>query len=544
MASDNNQRIREIIRILDQDKELPTLSPVVEKVLRLIGDEKVSVKELADIIQNDVSLSFKILKVVNSAFYGFPRKISTLSQAMVILGLSAVKNLALSMSILEIFVEGTSKVRGVSDFKVFWERSLFSAVAARRLAILTEYPKEEEVFMAALLQDIGVLVFIKYFPEEYARTLEQAKQSATDLIVLEDQNFGINHTLLGEFLANKWQLPRSLTIPILRHHDPDAVHQGDPSEAAEEVEKFTQYVHLSQLTSAIFYDEYHPDRVQKLTRQAERYLNVKPKVIEELLANLADEVKEVAKFFGLPLVRTSSYSELLMAANIELGRINLSYEQMNRELVAAKRRAEELAVQLAEANRKLEEMANLDGLTKIFNRRVFQNLITKEFYRSNRYGHPLSCIMIDLDHFKRINDTQGHLVGDQVLKEVASLLEANLRKSDTLARYGGEEFVVISPEADHEAAAFIAEKLRRSVEENVFDIEGRSIRITISLGVATLSKDSKLECEEELILHADRNLYQAKNRGRNRVWTDEDTNRLDSKVMQTEPDDENVTLPS
>lgn len=542
MTSNPNHRIREIIRILDQDRELPTLSPVVEKVLRLIGDEKVSVKQLADIIQNDVSLSFKILKVVNSAFYGFPRKISTLSQAMVILGLAAVKNLALSMSILEIFVEGTSRVKGAYDFKIFWERSLFSAVAARRLAILTGYPNGEEIFMAALLQDIGVLIFIKYFPDEYAHLLESSRRSATDLITLEDQNFGINHTLLGEFLANKWQLPRSLTIPILRHHDPDGSPLGADLENSEEIEKVTRFVHLSHLTSMIFYDEYRSDRVIKLVNQTKNYFNLESRVVEELLANLAEEVKEVAKFFGLPLVGTRNYSELLMAANIELGRINLSYEQMNRELVAAKRRAEELAVQLSDANRKLEEMANLDGLTQIFNRRVFQNLITREFYRSNRYGHPLSCIMIDLDHFKQINDSQGHLVGDQVLKEVASLLEVNLRKSDFLARFGGEEFVVISPEADHQAAAFIAEKLRRSVEKNVFDIEGRTIRITISLGVATLTKDLHLDSEEKLVLGADRNLYHAKRHGRNRIWTNEDTDRMEAMAADITASAKKVTL--
>ncbi len=527
MSPPQSQRIREIIRLLDQDRELPTLSPVVEKILRLISDEKVSIKELAEVIQNDVSLSFKILKVVNSAFYGFTREISTLSQAMVILGLSAVKNLALSMSILELYVDGTEGEKGGDDFTVFWERSLFSAVAARRLATEAKYKDGEEAFMASLLQDIGVLVFIKYYPEEYADILKSAKKNAVDISILEDQHFGINHALLGEFLANKWQLPRSLTLPILRHHDPEGITQGQNHEDVEGVEKLTHLVHLSYLISTIFYDEYRPDRLAFLEKQAKKYLNIDRDVIDKLLINLAEEVKEVAKFFGLHLVGTKNYSELLMAANIELGRINLSVEQMNTELVSAKRRAEELAAQLAEANRKLEEMANLDGLTKIFNRRVFENLITREFYRSNRYGHPLSCIMIDLDNFKNVNDSQGHLVGDQVLREVASILDSKLRKSDFLARYGGEEFVVISPEANAKAAAFIAEKLRKAIEEHVFDIEGREIRITISLGVATLTNAMEMEHEEELIQLADRNLYCAKNSGRNRAWTESDTAKLE-----------------
>jgi diguanylate cyclase (GGDEF)-like protein len=538
-----NNRVREILRLLDQDRDLPTLSPVVEKVLQRVNDEKVSIKELSEIIKNDVSLSFKILKVVNSAFYGFPRKIATLTQAMVILGLSAVKNLALSMSILEIFVQESSKVKGGKGFRVFWERSLFSAVAARRLAILLKTRNEEEVFIAALLQDIGILLLIKHLPEDYAQVMEEAQRSAGDLVSLEEAHFGINHAVLGEFLANKWRLPRSLTIPILRHHNPDFTSSavGDEEKA---IQQLTIFVHLSNMISAIFYEEYRPERVERLKESAQRYLQIDPASIESLLDGLADEVKQVAEFFGLPLEGTQNYSELLMAANIELGKINLTYEQMNRELVAAKRRAEELAEQLAEANRKLQQMANIDGLTNVFNRRVFENLITREFYRSHRYGHPLSCLMIDLDHFKLINDNEGHLVGDQVLREVANLLKSSLRKTDFLARYGGEEFVIILPEAGPTAAQLLAEKLRKAVESKVFDIEGRSINVTISIGCATYNEEFSIESEEELVHRADEHLYQAKRNGRNRVWTDLDSQQLRISSEKQNQASEKVPLPT
>jgi two-component system cell cycle response regulator len=540
LANDSN-RVREILRLLDQDRDLPTLSPVVEKVLQRVNDEKVSIKELAEIIKNDVSLSFKILKVVNSAFYGFPRKISTLTQAMVILGLAAVKNLALSMSILEIFVQESTRVKDAKGFRVFWERSLFAAVAARRLALLMKHPNEEEVFIAALLQDIGVLLLIKHMPADYYDVMNKAQRSASDMVALEEETFGINHAVLGEFLANKWRLPRTLTIPILRHHNPDIAPESfDPEERS--VYQLTVYVYLSNLISSIFYEEYRSDRVEYLKGCAQKYLKINSQVMEDLLNGLADEVKQVAEFFGLPLEGTQSYSQLLMAANIALGKINLTYEQLNRELIAAKRRAEELAEQLAEANRKLQEMANVDGLTQIFNRRVFQNLITREFYRSHRYGHPLSCIMIDLDHFKLINDNEGHLVGDQVLREVAGLLHRNLRKTDFLARYGGEEFVVILPEADTKAGSILAEKLRRAIEGFNFDIEGRHVKVTISLGISTFSEAFPISNEEELVQRADANLYLAKRYGRNRSWTDEDTKALRETLAQPADGIENEAL--
>jgi two-component system, cell cycle response regulator len=542
MSAPASNRIREIISVLDHDKELPTLSPVVDKILRLVSDDRTSIKQIAEVIQNDVSLSFKILKVVNSAFYGYPRKISTLSQAMVILGLAAVKNLALSMSLLEIFVQQSRKEDRNFNFNIIWEKSLLSAVAARRLAILAKDDREEEVFMAALLQDIGILVFIKYFPDEYAKLMESSARSATELITLEDRHFGINHALLGEFLANKWQLPRSIIVPILRHHEPESLQKGVLVEETPGIISLTQFVHLSHLVGAIFYDEYRPDFVTKLVDRAEKYFKINKADISKLLETLSAEVKEVADFFGLPPLETRSYSELIMAANIELGRINLSYEQMNLELIAAKKRAEDLAEQLSEANSKLQDMANIDGLTQINNRRVFQNLIAREFYRANRYGHPLSCIMIDLDHFKLINDREGHLVGDHVLRGVAELLQASLRKSDFLARYGGEEFVAILPEADQKAATIIAEKLRKSIENYSFDIENRKIQVSISLGVATFSRDLHFADDEELIERADSNLYHAKRHGRNRYWTDQDTLLMKNPLDEVELESENAAV--
>ncbi|TKJ41708.1 hypothetical protein CEE37_03840 [candidate division LCP-89 bacterium B3_LCP] len=542
MSSLPNHRIKEIIQILDQDRELPTLSPIVQKVLRLISDENVSINELATVIKNDVSLSFKILKVVNSAFYGFTRKVSTLSQAMVILGLSAVKNLALSMSILEVMMKGSKVTKGAQDFKVFWERSLFAAVAARRMSILAKFPYEEEIFIAALLQNVGMLVFIKHYPGEYTKLIEEARRTTTPIINLEDQQFGINHTMLGEFLANKWRLPRALTVPILRHHEPEGTPMGVEDEDKEDIEKRIQLIHLSHLATTIFYDEFRPDRVTQLKEGSEKYFGFGNQVIEDLLVNLSEEVKEVAEFFGLSLESAASYSELLAAANIELGKLNLSYEQMNIELVTARKRAEDLATQLSEANRKLEDMANLDGLTQIFNRRVFQNLITREFYRSNRYGHPLSCIMIDLDHFKQINDNEGHLVGDHVLRDVASLMQGILRKSDFLARYGGEEFVLLSPETDLKGATVLAEKLRIIIEKHPFKFESKSLSVTVSIGVSTMTKESDYKKEDDLIKNADKNLYAAKNNGRNRIWTDTD-NRTKAKASHlTAPEKENIPI--
>ncbi|MFH1862462.1 MAG: GGDEF domain-containing protein [bacterium] len=518
MSSKQENRVHEILRLMDEDQDLPTLSPIVEELLRLMKNEKVSVSELANVIKNDVSLSAKILKVVNSAFYGLPYKVATLSQAMVILGLSVIKNLALSMSILEVFIQKTPHLEKCESLKNFWERSLLSAVAARRLAMRIKHPADEEVFIAALFQNVGTLVFIKYYPEEYSALYEEAKRSVYDIKSLEEKHFGINHALIGEFMANKWQLPRRLSIPILYHHDPEKLLLGERDADTQEIHQITILVYLSNLVVSVFYDEFQTRRVQHLKQTAQQILGIQEHEIDQLLEHLAGDATEIADYFGLALRNVNSYSELLMAANMELGRINISFDQMNRELITAKLRVEELAEQLSEANHKLQELADTDGLTGISNRRVFENAITCEFYRSQRYGHPLSCLLLDLDHFKYINDTEGHLVGDQVLREVARLLRANLRRTDILARYGGEEFIALLPEAEQQAALAVAEKLRRTIEEYLFNVEGRPLKVTVSIGISTYSGASSASNEKELLQRADENLYQAKKHGRNQCW--------------------------
>lgn len=159
----------------------------------------------------------------------------------------------------------------------------------------------------------------------------------------------------------------------------------------------------------------------------------------------------------------------------------------------------------------LRRLATTDNLTGIHNRMKLELLLTAEVLRSRRYNRPLSVILIDVDKFKSVNDTYGHLAGDTVLKDIARLLKENIRESDYVGRWGGEEFLVINPETSAHGASSLAEKLRKNIEEHKFQIVGAK---TISLGVATLQGE---EWEEDMLKRADQALYRAKNGGRNRV---------------------------
>jgi len=162
--------------------------------------------------------------------------------------------------------------------------------------------------------------------------------------------------------------------------------------------------------------------------------------------------------------------------------------------------------------------ADHDGLTRIHNRRAFDERLIEELRRHQRYQHSMSLLMLDIDHFKVINDRYGHLVGDQVLREVGQILSETLRSTDFTARYGGEEFVVILPQTAEEQAQILAERLRTMIAEAPFEHEGHTFSITVSIGMATLLPGA-LAKRKDLLDKADKALYQAKAMGRNQVCT-------------------------
>jgi len=162
----------------------------------------------------------------------------------------------------------------------------------------------------------------------------------------------------------------------------------------------------------------------------------------------------------------------------------------------------------------IHRMAVTDGLTDLANRKRLDLLLEEEIPRARRHGRELSVLMLDIDHFKSINDTHGHLTGDSVLRGLAGILQRRLRPTDRLGRYGGEEFCVILPETSQQNAAKIGEELRSLVEAHAFVAEDKNIRVTISVGVGSLQESMSIA---DLYKAADEMLYKAKRTGRNKV---------------------------
>jgi diguanylate cyclase (GGDEF)-like protein len=192
-----------------------------------------------------------------------------------------------------------------------------------------------------------------------------------------------------------------------------------------------------------------------------------------------------------------------------------------RTALERERRLVEIAADLRETSAELERLARVDQLTGVLNRGAFFDRLGTEFRRTRRYDRPLSVLMIDIDHFKSLNDRHGHATGDAVLAACARLMASSLRESDEIGRYGGEEFAAFLPETKLVDAATVAEKLRAAVEAlgiEPIDASGSPIHVTISVGVAGLP-DLTVADHEALVRRADDALYNAKRSGRNRIAT-------------------------
>jgi diguanylate cyclase (GGDEF)-like protein len=179
-------------------------------------------------------------------------------------------------------------------------------------------------------------------------------------------------------------------------------------------------------------------------------------------------------------------------------------------------KVKERTLELMEANRRLNELSITDGLTGLFNHRYFLRELDAEYRRALRYRRSLALLLLDIDHFKEVNDRYGHPCGDFVLKNLAGLLKGCLRSADVAARYGGDELAVILPETNESKASEVAEKLRRQLEKNCFAWNGVSFSITCSIGVAAVP-DMGIDNWNSLLDSADKSLYRAKGGGRNIV---------------------------
>jgi len=478
-------------------RRLPSPPGTALRVVELSRRDDVDVHAIADVIMSDPALSTRLLKYANSSLVGAGREVTSIRDAVLLLGLRTVKITALGFSLAG--PEFQPHCFGFS-LAEFWANSFATATIARRIAADRFTVDREEAFTVGLLAGIGQLALAYGVPEEYGRVLQcvEAGQSPTEV---EQLMLGTDHIEFGAQLLAEWGLPEVLVEAVRCHANP-----GDPSQFRHRAHTLAYVVHLAKKLAPLFVG---PRQVSEEQQAAMRHIIENAlKLDEPTWLTVADEImtdyRQVADLFDLRLSGPTSVFDLYAEAQEEFTRVGM---------VTQLERARAL-----EENRTLLRRATTDPLTGVANRaKCDQRLAELVASARSGQGH-FAVAMIDIDHFKRLNDTYGHEAGDLILKQVADAIFTALREGDLVARYGGEEFVVLAPCADRREACILAARLCKTIGRTRAQFKGKELGVTASLGLAISSDYEAVPEAARIVADADRQLYLSKRAGRN-TWS-------------------------
>ncbi len=230
-----------------------------------------------------------------------------------------------------------------------------------------------------------------------------------------------------------------------------------------------------------------------------------PTIRKNVLKNIIEIVFDDDQRVVNEIIKGNLLAEMFNAISDQTKRL----ESLNRQL-------KDVNSELEKKNKKLYELATYDYLTKLYNRAFVMDMFSKEFSKSKRHGHELACLLLDIDNFKKINDTYGHLTGDVVLRQIGLRLKADIREQDIVGRYGGEEFLIVLPNTNLEQALFVAEKVRKKIEDLEIRSNNKMIKTSVSIGVSDINHNGP-DKVDDLLYQADTALYRAKRKGKNRT---------------------------
>lgn len=470
---------------------LPSLPGIAVRVLELTSDPDVSMNEIAKSVQQDQALSGKVLKTVNSSFYGLTTRCGSIDRAMGYLGLNTVKSLVLGFSLVEVTEQGGEDPG--FDAIGHWRRAVLGSTCAKILSERLRVADRDEVFTAALFQDIGMLANFTAIKDEYAGVING--QAHSGLCAAERGALGFDHAQAGAALARKWNLPSQIADAIEHHHDGDSSESDDTS--------LVRIVALATLVADMMSVE---DPAPVMRRVESTLVDWFPRHG----IDLEDLVREV----------TTASETLAELFNTDIG----AFRDPRQIVAAARERELEHQISMQRESEALARQATTDGLTAVGNRKRFDALIADAYEAFRLEGISFSVLFLDADHFKLVNDTHGHAAGDAVLIELAQRAERVIGDRGVVCRYGGEEFGIVLRGLGSHDAAKLAETLRATVGDEPFDLSGvegtpDTLNVTVSIGVSgTDTGDlSRVVSGLTIVKEADESVYLAKEAGRNNV---------------------------
>lgn len=437
---------------------LPTLPAVAVRVLELTSQPEVSLRELASVIENDPAIASKVLRTVNSSFYGLSRKCGSIQQALAFLGMQTVKALVLGFSLAR-SIDGGGLDEVSFDFLDYWRRSIYSAAAARQIALLAKRCDPDEAFVAALVQDIGTVVMWRAFGDRYLQTLDVARGDHRRLCALEQRAFETDHGEVGAALLSRWQFPAHVVEAVRLHH---RSHDASVSDM-----DFTRTCELSSTVARILSPRGGDAEIARYRRDGQDWFDLRPGPLMVTLQKIADLADELSRAFGLETGSAADVDAILKRAAQIRGEQRLA------------------APDVDGGDPDTVDHASI-SFTDIPDARMFGIDLEREFLRQERRGGT-GLVLIGIDRARELQQAFTARGVESAMNHALHVATEVLGRTEGFYRFVGAEIMVMMRETEVDELCRVAELIRRRIAESPVELDhssARSFPITASVGAA------------------------------------------------------------
>ncbi len=445
---------------------LPTLPAVAIKVLELTNKPDVQLKEVAAVIEHDQAIATKVLRTINSSFYGLSRRCGSIQQALALLGLQTVKGLVLGFSLARSLDGGGDKEVSF-DFLSYWRRCMYCASAARHIAVVTRRCDPDEAFVAALVQDIGMVALWRAFGDRYLQTVDSAGKEHRRLVQLERKALELDHAAVAAEMTLRWRFPEQIIDAVRFHHN----SQG----ASLETMPLARTVELAGMAASVILGECtkSDDAVNRFRAAANEWFDIKNNMPLTMLQVFSDKAQELARVFGLNVGETPNIEAIL--AEAEKIRTDQSLPAMNVDQILA-----------------AEAKESCDTVTGLPDKSVFVRDLDAAFAQlsESATGTGIGVIIALLDDAKGLNTRHTVNACDAALRHVGEMTNDGIGRFGRAYRFVGAGVVALLPKVDLEQLCRTAEAVRKRVAESVARIDGDAVSVTVSCGVAICEGDA------------------------------------------------------
>lgn len=444
---------------------LPTMPAVAVRVLDLASSRDASVREIASVIENDPALASKVLRTVNSSFFGLSRRCGSIQQALVFLGLHSLKSLVLGFTLLRNATNHGEDDVGF-DFLSYWRRSIYSAAAAREIAQRHRRCDPDEAFLTALVRDIGMIALWRAFGDRYLQVIDLTKGDHEKLCAIEQRTLDTDHAEISAELAARWRFPIAFAQAIRFHHR--------IGEVGGEVQPLARTIGLAATAASVLAPKCSPETIDRFYTDARDWFGIQKAEAEALLSSIVTLARDLSDTFDLETGETPDVDAILLAA----------------ERIREEQHLTEPGIPLAAEDSVEHPPLELETIPESH---VFSEDLARQFTIAR--GAPqgkVSVMLIGIDRARALQQAYGMHGVEAALRHALRRMQMVLPRNASVYRFVGAELAVMIPSVDGEELGRIAEFIRRAASESSVEFAGANggtFPITVSIGVNMYDRD-------------------------------------------------------